>query len=122
MKILISIKPEYVEKILSGEKHYEFRKRSCNNNVHSMLIYETTPVKKIVAEVEIASILEGSPLAIWDQTHDYAGISKDKYFDYFNHNDHAVAYVLGQIHRFSPPHNLSDYGIKHAPQSFIYLK
>lgn len=27
MKILLSIKPQYVEKIISGEKRYEFRKK-----------------------------------------------------------------------------------------------
>lgn len=28
MKVLLSIKPQYVEKIISGEKQYEFRKKN----------------------------------------------------------------------------------------------
>ena len=31
--ILMSIKPEYVNKIFSGEKKYEYRKRICKNNI-----------------------------------------------------------------------------------------
>ena len=44
-KILISIKPEYVKRILSGEKMYEYRKR-VPADVKTVVIYATAPVKK----------------------------------------------------------------------------
>ena len=31
MKVLLSIKPEYVDKIFSGEKRYEYRKSMFKN-------------------------------------------------------------------------------------------
>ena len=51
MRVLLSIKPEFVEKIFSGEKLYEYRKAMFKNvNVSSVVIYSTMPVGKIVGE------------------------------------------------------------------------
>lgn len=51
--ILLSIKPEYVYKILEGTKKYEFRKRIARKNSSYLLVYCTSPIKKVVAKVEI---------------------------------------------------------------------
>ena len=48
-KILISINPEHVAKILSGEKKFEYRTKDAKRDVDSLIIYETTPVKRVVA-------------------------------------------------------------------------
>ena len=48
MRILISINPEYVEKILAGTKKYEYRRRAAKD-VSSLVIYETDHTKKVVA-------------------------------------------------------------------------
>lgn len=45
-KILLSIKPEYVERIMDGSKIYEFRKRKCSKDINGIIIYSTAPVKK----------------------------------------------------------------------------
>ena len=47
--ILLSIRPEYVEKIISGEKKYDYRTKAAKRNVDKIIIYETTPVKKVIA-------------------------------------------------------------------------
>ncbi|RAX12581.1 hypothetical protein CKY02_11450 [Photorhabdus bodei] len=40
MKVLLSIKPEYVDRILNGSKKFEFRKVAFKNNqVQSVVIY-----------------------------------------------------------------------------------
>ena len=45
--IMISINPKFVEKILSGEKTYEYRKSMFHDrSVEKLLIYETT-IEKI---------------------------------------------------------------------------
>ena len=36
-KILMSIKPEYVDKIFSGEKKYEYRKRLCKKKIDTII-------------------------------------------------------------------------------------
>ncbi|MDD8572078.1 ASCH domain-containing protein, partial [Escherichia coli] len=49
MKVLLSIKPEYAESILSGKKKYEFRKNIFRNkNVDTIVIYATMPVGKVI--------------------------------------------------------------------------
>ena len=60
-KLLMSINPEHVENILSGEKRYEFRKTRCKEHVDTILIYSTSPVMKIVGEVEVKGIIKDSP-------------------------------------------------------------
>ena len=62
MKVLLSIKPEYVEKIFSKEKKYEFRKSIFKNpNIKSIIIYSSSPVKKVVGEFEIENIIQDTP-------------------------------------------------------------
>lgn len=48
MNIILSIHPEYVEKILAGEKTVELRRLLPRQNVEKIYIYSTSPVKKIV--------------------------------------------------------------------------
>ena len=117
----MSIKPEYAEKIFSGEKHFEYRKRKCSKSVTSMIIYETSPVKKVVGEASILKILQDTPSKIWKLTSTFSGVSEDFFYEYFNNCDLATAYALGNIERFSCPKDLSCYGISKAPQSYIYI-
>ena len=58
MDVILSIKPKHVEKILSGEKQYEFRKQIFKNpEVENIFIYASSPVKKIVAVFRPAKII-----------------------------------------------------------------
>ena len=59
--ILISINPEYVEKIFDGSKKYEYRKVKCKKTVDKMVIYCTSPVMKVVGEAVIEEILRNLP-------------------------------------------------------------
>lgn len=120
-KILISINPEHVANIISGIKKYEYRKIAAKQDISSIIIYETTPVKRIVAEAEIIEVLMMSPEKLWDRTKDASGIDKKFFDDYFKGRDVAFAYKLGKIKVYDQPKYLMDYGIKAAPQSFVYL-
>ena len=121
-KILISIKPEYVNEILAGRKKYEYRKvKAKKDNINKMIIYATYPIKKVVAEIEILNILEDTPDLIWKLTKEYSGISKSLYDKYYENCDIAIAYQLGKIKKYDKPKNLSELGVLHSPQSFIYI-
>lgn len=121
-KLLMSINPEHVNNILTGKKRYEYRKVKCKKDIDSILIYSTAPVMKVVAEVEVTGIIEGSPQSVWQQTFSAAGIDKEFYDKYYQGKSTAVAYVLGKITEYRKPLRLSDFGIKTAPQSFIYVR
>lgn len=58
MNILLSMKPEYVEKVLSGEKKYEFRKRIWKKDVDWFFIIATSPIKMMVAHFIPSGIVE----------------------------------------------------------------
>lgn len=65
MKVLLSIKPKYVEEINKGSKLYEFRKVIFNDDIKTIYVYETAPTKKIVGKIIIDDIIEDSPLNLW---------------------------------------------------------
>lgn len=120
-KIIISINPEHVQNIISGVKKYEYRKIAAKQDISSIIIYETTPIRKIVAEAEIIDVLELPPEELWNQTKNESGISKSFFDKYFNNRTVAYAYKLGRIMVYDTPKTLLDYGIKAAPQSFVYV-
>lgn len=120
--LLLSIKPEYVEKILQGEKKYEYRKRLAKEDVSYIYVYSTAPSMKVVASVHIDGHLSDSPTALWEKTKAAAGISRAKFRDYFHGCKTAYAYELGKVEIFEFPKNLSDFGVAVAPQSFVYIE
>ena len=121
--ILMSIKPQYVEKILSGNKKYEYRKnRAKRNDIDKMIIYSTAPVMKVVAEVDIEEIIESTPDILWKKTKLESGITEEFFYKYYKNKTIAVAYKLGNIKIYDKPKSLNDIGVKYVPQSFIYLK
>lgn len=123
MKVLLSIKPEFAEKILQGEKHYEFRKVLPKApGIKTIIIYATLPLGKVVGEFDIAEILSDTPRNIWSETADFSGISKRFFNDYFEGREVAHAIKVKKVRRYSSPRELSSIlasGI--APQSFCYI-
>lgn len=119
--MLISINPQHVENIFNGTKKYEYRKIRCKQEVDKIIIYSTYPIMKIVGEAKVEKILEDSPDNIWKETKNYSGIDLKFYQQYFKDRSKAIAYKLTNIKKYSIPQELSSYGIKSAPQSFIYV-
>jgi len=120
-RILLSINPEYVDKILVQTKRFEYRKNRCKSNVDTIVIYSTFPVMRIVAAVEVLDVIEDTPRNVWKQTKDFSGISKEFFDAYFKGRQKAVAYKLGKVKKYKKPLTLGDFGLKSAPQSFVYL-
>lgn len=119
--ILLSIKPEYTNRILEGSKKYEFRRSVAKRNVDRILIYSTAPEMKVVASVKVLGVLQNSPKRLWEKTRDYAGISRQKFLEYYGDRSVAYAYQLGELQKFDTPKTLAEYGITAAPQSFVYI-
>ncbi len=119
--IVISINPEHVKNIINGTKKYEYRTKAAKGDVQRLIIYETLPVKKIVAEAEIEEVLMMPPKELWQETNKYSGISKEFYDSYFEGRDVAFAYKLGKVKVYDQPKDLIDFGLKNAPQSYVYV-
>lgn len=121
-KILISITPEYVDKIFAGTKKFEYRKTRCNPDVDTMIVYSTYPKKRVVGEVKIVEIIEDLPDLVWEKTKVDSGITKVFFDSYYKGKNRAIAYKLGEIKKYNPVKLLKDFGVKNAPQSFVYIK
>ena len=122
MKVLLSIKPEFVEKIFAGTKKYEFRKALFKRtDVTKVIIYASSPVKRVVGEFTIESILSDDVNTIWEQTKKESGITKDFYNSYFGKKRRANAIKIGHLTKYEKARFLSDYNINQAPQSFCYI-
>lgn len=121
-EIVLSINPEYVERIIAGTKKYEFRTRVAKDNVDRIAIYCTYPIMKVIAEAEVKGILAPPPKDLWEKTKQYAGISKIKFFRYFKGRKVAYAYELGEVRVYQNPKDLIEFGCNRAPQSFACAK
>lgn len=123
MRILLSIKPEYANKILSGEKCFEFRKTLPKNpNVKTVVIYATKPIGKVVGEFEIDDIVSHAPNELWEKTKDQAGISKKFFLEYFVDKKVAHAFKVGLVKPYDKHLNIEEFcNKKLPPQSFFYI-
>ncbi len=122
--VLISVHPEYAEKIVCGEKRLEFRRRWATRQISLLVIYATSPVKKIVAVSQIKEVHRGSRNYLWELAkRKGGGITRQKLFEYMKGKKDGVALEFSEIIKFSggeSPLLLFGEGF-HPPQSFRYL-
>ncbi|QXE18285.1 ASCH domain-containing protein [Clostridium sp. 001] len=123
MKAILSIKPEFVNKILSCEKKYEFRKKVFKQNIESVIIYSTKPAGVFIGEFKVNKIVSGDVDKVWSKTNKKAGITYKYYKEYFKNNSVAYALKIDDLwiydHPIDPSSILPDFK---APQSFCYLR
>lgn len=119
---LISIKPEYVAKIVAGEKTFEFRKRIFKQNVNKVFIYSSAPEKKIVGYFKWRGALCGTPDEVWKKTFKNAGVNITRYNEYFKNRSIAYAIDLSSLYLFDEGISLEMYDGFRPPQSYCYFK
>ena len=101
MKVLLSIKPEYAEKILNGEKKFEFRRvLPKNKDITRVIIYATMPIGKVVGEFEIAELISESPVRLWEITAEFSGITENFFDSYFEGRKIAHAIKVGKVRKY----------------------
>lgn len=122
MKVLLSIKPEFANKIFEGTKKYEFRRALFKNpDIKKIVVYASSPVQKVIGEFEIEEVLNLEVNELWRKTHLHSGITKDYFFQYFNDKTSGYAIKITRTKKYKKPKCLrSDYNLL-PPQSFLYL-
>lgn len=123
MRVILSIRPKHVQKIIRGTKKYEFRKVIFKDpTVSEVYIYSTSPVKKIIGKFRIGEILNDRPENLWEQLHEYSGLTNEDFYEYFSGKDKGYAIEITNFELFDEPIDpkklLPNFV---APQSFRYL-
>jgi len=118
--VLMSIHPQYVKAIQSGDKKIEFRKRSFSKDISNILVYETAPIKAVVGYFIIKEINIDTPQKIWNKYSNVGEITKEDYFSYYNDVDIAVGICISKYISFSKPVDIKKYKLQ-PPQSYVYL-
>ena len=121
-KVLLSIKPEFAYKILEGVKKYEFRRSIFkDSNIKNVIIYASSPERKVVGEFEIDGILFEELNSLWHKTKKYSGIDESYFFDYFSDKEKGYAIKVKKIQKYERPLELNEIYSSCPPQSFAYL-
>ncbi|MFP8645015.1 ASCH domain-containing protein [Priestia aryabhattai] len=123
MKVLLSIKPEFVEEIVLGKKRFEYRKSIFKRkDISSIVVYATKPYGKVVGEFKIENILIDKPENIWKKTKKYSGITKSYFNEYFQGKPKGFAIEIKEFKEYEIPLDLYEFdsNLKVAPQSFCY--
>ena len=123
MNVIMSIKPKWADKILSGEKTVEFRKTVFKKDVDKVYIYSSSPVKKIVGYFcPKISVHVDDPGIIFKCFQKYGCITEKEFYEYFGNNSTAYAILIKNALKFNNP--IDPYkSIENfrAPQSFMYI-
>lgn len=120
MKALLSIKPEFVEKIIKGEKKFEYRRKIFKREVESVIIYASSPTKVVIGEFLIEDIIEKDLNLLWSITCKYSGIEEEFFWFYFKGVEKGYALKIGELKLYDEPFNIEKFGVK-PPQSFVYI-
>jgi len=126
-EIIMSIKPQYVDKILSGEKTVELRSRRLRIQDGSRLwIYSTLPKGCIEVTATIKSVVYADPDTIWVMYAKQLAITEHEFKVYVNGNKIVSALILENIMKVDSPVTLdlirSSICDFHPPQFFSYVK
>ena len=125
--ILISVKPEYFGRMLSGAKTVELRRRPIRVPIGTTVwIYVTVPSGRLGAMAEVSAVEENTPSELWRRYEDRVGISQRAFFAYFEGSTQGCAVVFQRILPLRKPLGLTvlrkSLGAFVAPQFYRKLE
>jgi predicted transcriptional regulator len=119
---LLAIQPKYSDAIFAGDKYVEFRKRGFKQPVKLVVVYTSSPVKKVIGYFSIGKIVCKTPQELWDEFGAVGSISKDAFFEYYQGKTKAFGIVIERAEEFEKPISLKRLGRDWVPpQSFRYI-
>lgn len=122
MKVVLSIKPEFANKIFDGTKKYEFRKAIFKNEkIKTVIVYASSPVQRVIGEFEIEKIINHDIDTLWSLTQQYSGISEDYFYQYFADRELGYAIKIKKIKKYKRSKCLREDFNLVPPQSFAYF-
>lgn len=122
---LFSIKPEHVQKLRTGEKLFEFRRKLggkiAGGSIDLIAVYETVPTGQIVGIMNVNSILRAPLSALWMQTWERSGITFAEFSEYFKGLESGYAIEISKYRELWLTVYPPEIGIDRPPQNYQYL-
>ncbi|KEC72896.1 transcriptional regulator [Rhizobium leguminosarum bv. phaseoli CCGM1] len=123
--VVLSIRPQYSEKILEGRKTVELRRRFPISAPGGTIayIYSTSPVRAMVGVAEIKDVLKLPIEQIWAEFEDTAFIERADFDSYFQGVDFGFALLFEDVKSFARPIPLNELRERFSfepPQSYLY--
>ncbi|MGJ4752346.1 RNA-binding protein [Leptospira kmetyi] len=120
--VFLPIKPEFAHKIINGEKNIEFRKKFSSQNVDTIIIYSSSPERRIIGFAKVDSIIFDSPSSLWNRFSKSAGIDKTRFFNYFDGKKIGVGIQIKSVNKLKQPVTPIQLGIQGSiPQNFKFV-
>lgn len=121
--VLISIKPEYADKIIKGTKKVEFRKSCFGSQVKRVFVYSSHPTKRIVGYFSIEGVEKLKINKLWAKYHQVGGIEKSDFFRYYGEKEEGIAIIIKEVFPYRYGLCLQDvFGNDYsAPQNYRYI-
>lgn len=125
--LLLSIRPEYAEKIFEGVKTVELRRvRPRIDEGDWVLVYVSSPVKALVGAFKVDHVVSGPPQDLWGIVQHAAGIAREEFKTYYDGAAVGFGIFFSNVRRFSEPAELQDIRQQcpgfHPPQGYRYLR
>lgn len=122
MKVLLSIKPEFANKIFDGTKKFEFRRSVFKNkNIKKIIVYASAPISRVIGEFDIDIVIKKNIHELWNDTEEFSGITKEFYLSYFEGKEEGFAIKVKEVRKYKENFSIEERYGKKAPQSFLYI-
>lgn len=120
--VLISIKPQYANAIFAGIKLVEFRKQPFKRPVNHVIVYSSSPEKRIIGFFALGETDIGNPRTLWKRYRSAGAIDYVDYKAYFGDRNIGVAFHIKQFYPLKKSISLGRLkrNLK-APQSYCYI-
>ena len=125
--VLLGIRPQFAEDILSGKKLWEYRRVPPKLTAETILVlYASGDVQSIVGDCTITEILQRPINELMDQTIGETTSTREKLQEYFSGLEIGSAIRVENPNRYVTPISLDEIrGKVHnfvPPQNFYYLR
>jgi len=124
--IVLSVRPQYAEKIFEGTKTVELR-RIRPKHVRKgalVLIYVSSPVRSLAGAFKVEAMVEKPLGELWNLVKDNAGVTKKEFDEYFQDVDTGIGIFFNEVWSLDEPIKIQDWaeqGISfQPPQGFRY--
>ncbi|MFA4877024.1 MAG: ASCH domain-containing protein [Methanoregula sp.] len=123
MNVLLSVRPRYVDAIISGRKKFEFRKKIFKaDDIDFVLIYASSPIRRIVGYFKLDDVIIDHPKNLWNNFSNHSGLEKTEFFEYFQEREIGYALHIKSFKKFPKPIDPKDIFQNFIPpQSFCYI-